>query len=72
MADTKRIAETSPGSNAVGAETNDSHPTGVSETETQLYLVSKSGIKHNKNVNDDEVVKNQNGEEFLQADETDE
>lgn len=73
--DTERISQPSQGSNEVGAETNDTHLTGVSSgTDTQLHLTAKSGNKHKKNVNDDEqVVKNPNGEEeFLTSDDTDE
>ena len=75
MSDTERITQPSLGSNEVGAETNDTHLTGVSAgTDTQLHLAAKSGNRHKKNVNDDEkVVKNPNGEEeFLKSDETDE
>ena len=75
MADNERTTQPSLGSNDVGAETNDTHLTGISSgTDTQLHLAAKSGNKHKKNVNDDEkVVKNTNGEEeFLKSDETDE
>jgi hypothetical protein len=75
MANAERITQPSLGSNDVGAETNDTHLTGVSGgSDTQLHLAAKSGNKHKKNVNDDEkVVKNPNGEEeFLKSDETDE
>ncbi|MEP6948948.1 MAG: hypothetical protein ABI863_06730 [Ginsengibacter sp.] len=73
--DTEKISQPSLGSNEVGTETNDTHITGVSSgTGTQLHIAAKSGNKHRKNVNDDEeVVRNQNGEEeFLKSDETDE
>ena len=75
MSDTERITQPSLGSNDLGAESNDTHVTGVSAgTDTQLHLAAKSGNKHKKNVNDDEkVVINPNGEEeFLKSDETDE
>jgi hypothetical protein len=76
--DTERTSQPSQGSNEVGAETNDTHLAGISSgTDTQLHLAAKSGNKHKKkqqNVNDDEqVVKNPNGEEeFLTSNETDE
>ena len=75
MADNEKTTQPSLGSNDLGAETNDSHITGVSSgTDTQLHLAAKSGNKHKKNINDDEkVVKNLDGEEeFLKSDETDE
>jgi hypothetical protein len=75
MADNERITQPSLGSNDVGAETGDTHLTGISAgTDTQLHIAAKKGNKHKKNVNDDEkVVRNQNGEEeFLESDETDE
>ncbi len=73
MADREQITQPSSGSNELGTETNDTHlESGISAgTDTQLHLAAKSGNKHTKNNDADDLLKEKNKEEFLKLNKTD-